>query len=139
MGGNGVQGERWSGGFVRCHSPIEAIKALLSLAASQCGRGGKVKKLGFIDISKAYFHAPAQREMYVEVPDECLRPEQKGKYCGRLNYSLYGTRDAATNWEAHYTRLLLEAGFVQGLASPCIFYNKVRDIRVVVHGDDFTA
>ena len=28
---------------------------------------------------------------------------------------------------------------MQGLTSPCIFYNKAKDIRVVVHGDDFTV
>ena len=68
--------------------PIEAIKALISLAASQCGHKGKIKKLAFIDISKAYFHAPAQREMYVQIPDESLKLEDRGTCCGRLNYSL---------------------------------------------------
>ena len=31
-----------------------------------------------------------------------------------------------------------DAGFVNGKASPCIFYNQDRDTRVVIHGDDFT-
>ena len=38
--------------------PLEAIKALVSLAASQC-KNKNIKKLAFIDIKKAYFHAPA--------------------------------------------------------------------------------
>ena len=29
-------------------------------------------------------------------------------------------------------------GFARGKASPCIFHHKGRDLRVVVHGDDFT-
>ena len=121
--------------------PLEAIKALISLAASQCGsmNNGRVKKIAFIDISKAYCHAPAQREMYVQIPDESLKLEDRGKYCGRLNYSLYGTRDAATNWESHYTQLFFDVGFKQGVASPCIFSHVERDVRVVVHGDDFTV
>ena len=33
----------------------------------------------------------------------------------------------------------LEAGFVQGIASPCVFSHPTRGITVSVHGDDFTA
>ena len=119
--------------------PIEAIKALVSLAASQKGKK-HIKKLSFIDVSKAYFHAPATRPVYVELPDEALEPHERGGHiCGKLNYSLYGTRDAAQNWEAEYTRYLTKLGFKRGLSSPCIFYHAARDMTVVVHGDDFTT
>ena len=30
-------------------------------------------------------------------------------------------------------------GFDRGLANPCCFYHKTRDITLIVHGDDFTA
>ena len=58
---------------------------------------------------------------------------------GRLNLSLYGTRDAAQNWAIEYTRTLRAAGFEPGRASPCNFVHTVRDLAVTVHGDDFTA
>ena len=29
-------------------------------------------------------------------------------------------------------------GFVRGRAAPTVFYNKLTQVRVVVHGDDFT-
>jgi hypothetical protein len=58
--------------------------------------------------------------------------------CGRLNKSMYGTRDAAVNWEKSYTEFMISRGFTQGVASPCCFYSKERDIRAVIHGDDFT-
>ena len=80
--------------------PLEAKRSLIALAS--CQRGvprNKVKKLGFIDIRKAYFHAKAKRLMYVVLPEEFCEPGEFGKVCGRLNYSLYGTRDAANNWE----------------------------------------
>ncbi len=32
-----------------------------------------------------------------------------------------------------------EIGFEQGKASPCSLYHPDRDIRTVVHGDDFTS
>ena len=120
--------------------PLEAKKYLISCAASQIGKPyKKQKRLGFIDIKKAYFNAPAKRDLYVVLPDEFLDPGEKGKVCGKLNYSLYGTRDAASNWEAHYTSVLLSLGFRQGLTSPCVFYHVERDIQTVVHGDDFTT
>ena len=59
--------------------------------------------------------------------------------CGRLNKSLYDTRDAAQNWEHAHMEFLESVGFKRGVVSPCIFYNKAREIRVVVHGDDFTV
>ena len=51
----------------------------------------------------------------------------------------YGTRDAGAIWEDTYTAALVEIGFNRGVAGACCFYHPVRDISVVVHGDDFTA
>ena len=59
--------------------------------------------------------------------------------CGKLKSSLYGTRDAAPNWEREYTDCLAQLGFVRGKTSPCTFYSKELDARLVVHGGDFTV
>ena len=56
-----------------------------------------------------------------------------------MQLSLYGTRDAAQNWMDAYIKAMEEIGFKRGAASPCAFWNARREIRVVVHGDDFTA
>ena len=58
--------------------------------------------------------------------------------CGRLNKAMYGTRDAAKNWEYEYVEWLMSIGFVSGRASPCVFYHAVKGLRLMVHGDDFT-
>ena len=34
--------------------------------------------------------------------------------------------------------MVKELGFVSGLCSPCKFYHKERNVRSVIHGDDFT-
>ena len=57
---------------------------------------------------------------------------------GRLNLSLYGTRDAAQNWTREYTEFLENIGFRSGLASPCNFFHKQKELFLTVHGDDFT-
>ena len=51
---------------------------------------------------------------------------------------MYGTRDAASNWEEKYASHLIRCGFRQGKSSPCIFFHKEKGLRCVVHGDDFT-
>ena len=119
--------------------PLEAKKCLFSMAMSQFARGrgefsGRTQKLLFIDVSRAYFYAPARRPVFVKLPDEDDSPGM----CGRLNVSMYGTRDAAANWEDQYANHLIANGFIQGKSSPCVFHHPTRKVRCVVHGDDFT-
>ena len=64
--------------------------------------------------------------------------DYKEGMCGRLLKSLYGTRDAARNWEEEYSTYLQSIGFLRGISSPSVFYHPTREIRVVVHGGDFT-
>ena len=103
--------------------PLEAKKLLFILAVT-AGVGwhyGKKKqmKLDFIDVRRAYWCAKARREVYVDVPPEM---GLTGK-CARLKKSMYGTRDAAQNWEFEYSEFLIspEMGFVKGKASTCVF------------------
>ena len=84
---------------------------------------------------RAYFHATARRKVYVELPPE----DHQVGMCGKLRKAMYGTRDAAQNWEHAYMEFLENTGFSSGIATPCVFHNRDRDIRAVVHGDDFTV
>ena len=34
---------------------------------------------------------------------------------------------------------MIAAGFSRGTASPCVFHHKTRDIRTLVHGDDYVS
>ena len=77
--------------------------------------------------------------MYVQLPEVFCEPGEHGQVCGRFNFSLYGTRDAASNWEECYAEFLISIVFKQGTSSPCVFYHSVKDISTVVHGDDFTS
>ena len=57
----------------------------------------------------------------------------------KLNLSLYGTRDAAQNWQKEYTGFMIDIGFKVGRASPCNFYHPKLNISCTVHGGDFTS
>ena len=90
----------------------------------------------YTDISRAYFHAPAKDEKYIELPGEEWGNDHP-RECGRLLVSLYGTRDAAHNWEEAYAGALIKAGFIRGVGGPCMLAHKTRALKLLVHGDDF--
>ena len=52
---------------------------------------------------------------------------------------VYGTGAIGKLWEDTYTHAMEHAGFVTGTANHCVFFHKVRDITIVVHGDDSKA
>ena len=114
--------------------PLEALKVILSMIA--IGNHGETVMVN--DISRAFFHARAEREVYVQLPKEDLKDGGTG-LCGRLKYSMYGTRDAAQNWYKEYSNHLIKIGFHQGQASPCTFYNEEKGIRTYVQGDDYVS
>ena len=119
--------------------PLEAKKLLLSLAVTEGigyvqGQKEQGMKIDLIDVRRAYFHAKARRRVFVRLPEE---DKEEGKV-GLLAKAMYGTRDAAQNWEYEYIDFMEQIGFGRSRATPCMFLHKDREVRVVVHGDDFT-
>ena len=90
------------------------------------------------DVSRAFFHARATRDVYAQLQAEDMAAGES-QMCGKLNYSMYGTLDAAQNWQAECSQRLIESGFVRGTASPCVFHHVVLGIRTLVHGDDYVS
>ena len=46
--------------------------------------------------------------------------------CGELVKAMYGTRDAAQNWEVTYTAFMSEIGFANGKSAPLVILHKER-------------
>jgi hypothetical protein len=63
-------------------------------------------KLKFIDIWQAHFHVKAWKPVFVE-----LTGDAEEGIRGELQKSMYGTRDAAQNWEREYYEYLEGIGF----------------------------
>ena len=74
---------------------------------------------------------------YVMLPPE--HPDHARGCCGLLRKHMYGTRAAADGWQQEYSSYMKKIGFLQGVASPCIFTHPARGIACSVHGDDFTS
>ena len=77
------------------------------------------------------------RRVFVELLDEEKErlARENGpdlEYVGLLRRCMYGTMDASAHWQGHQAH-----GFVQGLGNPSLFVHVERDVRLLVHGDDF--
>lgn len=121
-------------GLFAATQPLEVMKFLLSALAS----GNRGEWLMVADLKRAYFHAHSQRLTYTKLPQDDSLPDEENM-CGRLKYSMYGTRDAVAKWAEECTGRLKEIGFTVGKASPCVFYNAQRGLRAYVNGDDFVV
>ena len=81
--------------------PLEAVRFLIHEAAtvrSDEPMGSKVLMIN--DVSRAFFEAPATRNICVELPKEDrTEPDVRHDKVGHLRMSLYGTRDASYNWQ----------------------------------------
>ena len=89
------------------------------------------------DVRRAYFYAHIQRDVYIEVPKE--DPRHGPNVLGKLKLCLYGTRDAAKGWQDELSRQLEAIGFVRGIGHPAVFWHPIRQIRTIVHGDDYVS
>ena len=68
-----------------------------------------------VDVRKAHLCAPATREVYIEIPKEDKREGDGDDVCGYLQFSMYGTRDAAKNWSQEVERAMGGGGLVTKL------------------------
>ena len=120
--------------------PLEAMKILFSAAVTE-GIGYTLgeEEQGFVpvflDSIRAYYQARATREIDIDLPEE---DGQEG-LCGGLLKYLQGARDVVFNWEREYSNWLGDIGFVRGTGHACVYFYSAKRLRLVVHGDDFTA
>ena len=79
--------------------PLEALRCLIHEAATIRNNDDIQEKAVMInDVARAFFEAPAVRQVCVELPDEDLSSSGRNlDKVGHVAMSLYGTRDAAMN------------------------------------------
>ena len=84
---------------------MEALKATMSIATNN----KETISIMHIDVSRAYFHTQAQRLVRVRLPVEDRMATDAGEI-GLLKKSMYGTRDAASNWERDWQHHVKKLG-----------------------------
>ena len=76
------------------------------------------------DISRAFFEAPIKRDVCIELPEEGMTLEDvEQDMVGQLEMSLYGTRDAAANWQRLVSQTMKSLGFEEGRYNPCTYWH----------------
>ena len=139
--------DRTIDGLFAATPPLEALRLILSWAstssitpAGDATQREKEKKVLIADVSRAFFEAPAKRDICVELPEEALSAgESVHDTVGKLLASLYGTRDASKNWQEEVAKCMASWGFITGKYNPCMFHHVARKILCLVHGDDFVC
>ena len=58
---------------------------------------------------------------------------------GKLKARLYATRDASMNWQEEVSKCMMRWGFEIWRYNPCMYYHPIREMRCLVHGDDFVC
>ena len=124
-------------GLFAATPPLEALKMLVSDVAT-CDAGTEDKVFMVNDVARAFFEAPVTRDMCVEMPEEA-RAEGEGDMVALLKKSLYGTRDAAANFQSEVRKVMKSMGFRVGRYNVSTYYHRTKQLKTMVHGDDFVT
>ena len=106
--------------------PLEALETIIFIAASHNPKFS----LMHVDFSRAFFHAKAPRPVLVKLPAEDCSGENEGKI-RLLKKNMYGTRDAASNWERDWQEHLENWDSSWGAVQEVCFTTRRRKLWVL--------
>ena len=94
-----------------------------------------------LDVKTAYLNAPIDCEIYLEQAEGCEVPGKDKKLVYKLNKSLYGLKQSGRNWNSVLNNELINNGFKQSLADPCMYvkHNGKDIIILLIWVDDIIA
>ena len=87
------------------------------------------------DVKTAFLYGDARRSLYVKLPPEDPLTAS-GRYVGKLERAMYGTREAPMIWQDHLRETLFDMQFKESVTHPGVFQHETRDILLCVHVDD---
>ncbi len=95
-----------------------------------------------MDEAEAHVHRRKKAHLNGVVKDDerayvSMEGDPPGR-CRRLRKWLYGMRHAASAWEEDFSSKLAGMGLKAGKSSAVVFCDVEREVRCVVHGDDFS-
>ena len=95
--------------------PLLATKLLISECASRAYEK-EACRLMVLDVKRAFLYGRARRDIYIKLPPE--DPRYGTGVVGKLERSLYGTRDAPEIWQDELKSSMEELGFRSCLSNP---------------------
>ena len=86
-----------------------------------------------MDVKTAYLNAPIDCEIYIEQPDGYEVYDKGGeKLVCKLNKSRYGLKQSGRNWNSMLHVYLLDEGFEQSQADPCVYTRFRNDAKAII-------
>ena len=96
---------------------------------------GEKRSIMVADVKTAFLYGEARRSLYVELPPEDPLAAS-GRYVGKLERAMYGTRDAPMIWQDHLRKTLIGKKFKESVTHPGVFQHETRHLFMCVHVDD---
>ena len=106
------------------HDTLRAFLAIVALQDMECH---------VVDVNNAFTESFLKEKIYMKPPPGV---EVKPGHVFQILRSLYGLKQAARDWNQKCTKALLDMGFTQSKADPCLFQHLERDIILIVYVDD---
>ena len=113
---------------------LMVMRTVISRAMTRREDGEK-RSIMLADVKTAFLYGNARRSLYVELPPEDPLAAS-GRYVGKLERAMYGTRDAPMIWQDHLRKTLIGNKFKEFVTHPGVFQHETRDLFICVHVDD---
>ena len=97
--------------------PLESLKYVFHWIQTRRRRHGRKLDIKLLRL-------PAVRELYITLPDEDATPGM----VGQLLRTLYGTRDAAHEWDDFANTKISAVGYQVGMSNPCLYVHGTETI-----------
>lgn len=113
--------------FDNTYAPVvklATVRLLLAMAAHQN------LEVHHLDVDSAFLYADLPNELYMNQPEGFVVKGKEGKVV-KLRKCIYGLRQSSREWNNTLKRVLLQMGYIQCKAEPCLFY--------ISKGDSFSA
>ena len=119
--------------YTETFAPTVRMDTLRLFLATVAKQG---KECWQFDIKNAFTESYLKEDIYLTPPAGVK--VKKGNVLKVLR-SLYGLKQAGRDWNLLLKGFLIEIGFTQSLADPCLFTHKGRGISLLVYVDDIAA
>ena len=121
--------------FVETYAPVLKFKSMRTLAAI-CAQ---LKLTAYQDdVPSAFLQGDLKETVWMSQP-EGYNSKDSNEFC-LLNKTIYGLKQSPREWNEVIHKFLIECGFIQSLADPCIYVNSQEKFKgrliVGVYVDD---
>ena len=119
--------------FEETFSPVVRFSSIRTLLALAIQKDMIVHQM---DVVTAFLNGELDEEIYMQQPDGYQVSGKENLVC-RLKKSLYGLKQAPRCWNRALREFMMQAGFVQSNADPCVFIRLDEHTTIVaVYVDD---